>query len=268
MKAFLDQEPIVITALHLPELSAPKRPISVAWLEDYVLANLQVFRQGGIKNIMLQDETNNVNHAAPETIALMASLGRLARREFPDLNLGIIIQAHDPIAPLAVAHVMDAAFVRIKVFVGAMVKSEGVLEGCGVQASEYRHRLGRAQEIAILADVHDRTGVPLAAVPITMAAGWADRTGADALILTGRTYPESLQFLQNVRAAGVKRPLLMGGSVTAENVQEVLRYCNGVVVSTTFKFRDTPPEQLVLWDVTRIRQFMDAVGAAPSVQVA
>jgi hypothetical protein len=128
----------------------------------------------------------------------MSALGRVARQECPHLHPGIIFQAHDPYAPLAVAHACGASFVRIKVFVGAMVKAEAVQNGCGVSARDYRHALGR-EDIKILADIHDRTGYPLAQVPIETAAEWADHTGADGLILTGLTDQESLDNLNSVR---------------------------------------------------------------------
>lgn len=257
MTNFLSTRPLVISALHLPDLGAPRKPISMAWLEDYVLQNMAIFMKGGLTAVFLQDETLNAGPARPETIAIMSSLGRLARREYPALQLGIIFQAHDPIAPIAVAYATGASFVRIKVFVGAMLKAEGVHEGCGIAARDFRHRLN-GEDIAILADVHDRTGFPTIDVPIPVASRWAVHAGADALVLTGRTYAESLQFLQTVRDSGVTRPLLMGGSATEDNVREILQYADGVIVSTALKRKDSPPDDIIQWDIDAISRFMDA----------
>ena len=110
-----DLHPLVITALHLPEMGMGHKPISMNWLEDYVLNNLAVFVQGGVPAVILQEETLNANIARPENIAVMSALARIARHEFPELHLGIILQAHDPLAPLAIAHASGASFVRIKV---------------------------------------------------------------------------------------------------------------------------------------------------------
>ncbi len=82
--------PLVIAALHLPDFQRSPRP-SVAWLEDYVLTNVRVFAEAGIPWVKLQDATRTAGPASPETLALMASLGRMIRREYPDLGLGIII---------------------------------------------------------------------------------------------------------------------------------------------------------------------------------
>ena len=90
---------------------------------------------------MIQDENLNTGAAYPETIAIMSAVGRLLKREFPALELGIIVQAHDPYAAIAIAQASGADFVRIKVFSGAMLKSEGVRNGIGIEAKNYRTML-------------------------------------------------------------------------------------------------------------------------------
>jgi len=126
--ALLNQQPLLIAALHMPTRDVLQGPLSIAWLEDYVASNLEVFSKGGIQTVKIQDEFSTPPPPTlPEVIALMAAMGCFAREAFPDLDLGIIIEAHDPIAPLAIAHACGASFVRIKVFGGAMVKAGGIL---------------------------------------------------------------------------------------------------------------------------------------------
>ncbi len=255
--SLFDCNPMIITALHLPEFRLGRQPAPMAWLEDYVYQNMSIFHQAGVPAVILQEETLNVSTARPENIAALAVLARLAHQEFPQVHLGIIIQAHDPIAPLAIAHASGAEFVRIKVFVGAMLKSEGVQQGCGVEARDYRTQLGH-EEIKILADVHDRTGKPLTATPIEMASEWAVRTGADSLILTGSSLDESLQYLRSVREAGIQVPLVMGGGATDENVSAILQCADGVVVSSALKRTDAGPDDVIQWDLEKVKRFMDA----------
>lgn len=252
-----DLKPLVVTALHLPELRLGQPPIPMSWLEDYVLKNMAIFSQGGIPAVILQEETLNDSTARAENVAVMSVLARLARQEFPHIHLGIIIQAHDPLAPLAIAHASGADFVRIKVFVGAMLKSEGIHQGCGIAARDYRTLLGR-EDIHILADVHDRTGYPITDVPIETASEWAVRTGADSLILTGFTDEESLRHLKAVREAGIRVPLLLGGGATCENVSEMLTYADGVIVSSALKRTAAGPQDPVQWDLEKVERFMEA----------
>lgn len=248
-------KPLVIAALHLPSL-LPRNDYPVQKLQTYVLKNVEVFVKGGIPAVKLQDETMSPSAASPETIALMSSLGGLIRHEFPSLKLGIIIEAHDPIAPIAVAHACDASFVRIKVFVGAMLKSPGILNGCGIEAVSYRNKIG-VEKVQILADVHDRTGFPMLDMPIDRVAKWAVQTGADGIILTGNTLEESISMIKHVKASGVKKPILMGGGATAENVSSVLSVSDGVIVSRALMKDSVAEDEIVKWDLDKVRRFMD-----------
>jgi uncharacterized protein len=251
-------DPLVITALHLPKFSNLKK-LPMSWLEDYVLQNLSVFVQGGIPAVILQEETLNTSVATPESIAILTVLANLAHREFPEVELGIIMQAHDGISPLAVAHASGASFVRLKVFSGAMIKAEGIQQGCGIASRNYREMIGR-EDIKILADVHDRTGLPLTNIPIEMASDWAVQIGADGLILTGSSVQESIKYLQNVRKAGMRVPLILGGGATEENVINILDFADGVIVSSALKYQHQNSNKIVLWDIELVKRFMDSVG--------
>ena len=249
-------KPLVIVALHLPNQDAKGNPYSMSWLQDYVFQNMSVFSRAGIPAVMLQDQQPAAGRAAPETIATMAALGRVASREFPHVSLGVIMRAHDPQAALAAAYASGACHVRIKVFIGAMLKADGLQQGCGLEAVAYRKSIGGAG-ITILADVYDHTGYPIIPVPIAQASQWAVRVGADGLILTGGNYDESIHYLKTVRDSGVTSPLLLGGGANAENVSEVLRYADGVIVSTALMRDSALPDDLVQWDYDRCARFME-----------
>lgn len=249
----------IIAALHLPDL-AVARDTSMAYLEDYVLANAAVFAQAGVPSMMLQDQTRQNGPAAPSTVALMAALGRLVRHNFPAMDLGIIIQAHDAVAPLAVAHAAGASYVRLKVFVAAAMTMEGAKSALAVEARTYRHEL-RRDDIALFADVFDRTSVPMIDVPPEEAAQAAVRLGADALILTGATFGDSLERVHKAKAAGVRRPVFIGGSVTDANVAQALAAADGAIVSTSLMRDNAAVADLVRWDSDKTQRFMDRVRA-------
>ncbi len=257
MQSVLNLSPMIITALHLPMLGTDHSFIPMSWLEDFVLQNMSVFHEGGIPAVILQEETLTTSLAKTESIAILSALGRVARQEFPHMQLGIIFQAHDPFAPLAVAHACGASFVRIKVFVGAMLKAEGVQQGCGIAARDYRHSLGR-EDIQILADVHDRMGYPVGDVPIEAASLWAAQAGADGIILTGSSFEDSLGLISRVRQSGVDRPLLLGGGVDENNIAKALNAADGVIVSTALKRDRVSPGELIHWDREKILRFMDS----------
>jgi predicted TIM-barrel enzyme len=245
----------IIAALQLPPFDAARR--SVAWYEDFLLSNTRVFAQGGIKAVKVQDETSETGSAAEQTIARMAALGRLFRKEFPDLQLGIIVQAHDAVAPLAIADAADAHFVRLKIFVGSAVNAEGRRDALSVAAMRYRNRIGRG-DIKIYADVHDRTAVPLGPVSNEAAALWAQSMGADCLVITGSSFDDTLSRVGQARAAGVRRPIIIGGGVTASNIAAALSAADAVVVSTALLRDGSPSNDMKLWDGDKVARLVEA----------
>ncbi len=251
------KKPIIVGALHLPAYGRANPGLSMAEIEDYLMANCRVFLENGLDTFYIQDENQNAGPATPETIAVIASLGRLVKREFQAVKLGVIVEAHDGVAPIAIAHACGADFVRIKVFAGAMLKGPGVQQGCGIEAVQYRTAIGA--DVTIFADAHDRTGHPLVDVPIATAADWVARAGADVVILTGMTYTQSLEYLDIGRKAVPHRPIVIGGSVTADNIEEILRHCDGAIVSSSLMLDKKTPGNPVLWDGEKIKRFMDKV---------
>jgi predicted TIM-barrel enzyme len=221
-----DTTPLMIAALHLPDPIAASRR-SMAWLEDYVLTNARVFSEAGIP-------------AA--------------------LRLGIVLQAHDAAAPIAIAQAAGACFVRLKVYVGAAMTAEGPREGLAVAARQARAALG-ADSVALLADVFDRTAIPMVDLAPERAALWAEQLGADGLVLTGASFEESLARVRAARAAGVRCPIMIGGGIDATNVGEALAVSDGVIVSTSLMRRDAPADALQRWDSDRCRRLMDAARA-------
>ncbi|WP_405404981.1 BtpA/SgcQ family protein [Paracoccus sp. Ld10] len=248
-------EPLVIGALHLPDLSV-NRDLTLSQLEDFALRNAEAFVAGGMRRIMLQDQTRQSGPAAPETIALTAAIGRSLKRAFPQMSLGIIVQAHDAEAPLAIARASGADFVRLKVFVGAAMTFEGARDPLAVRAATYRHHL-RADDIAIMADVFDRTSRPLIDVDPSQAAVAAQKYGADALVLTGTSFADSVARVTAARQAGVSRPILIGGSVDQGNILQALAAADGAIVSTSLMSRQGGLS--ARWDHDLIARLMDTV---------
>lgn len=256
LKLFGPDKP-VIAALHLPDF-ALNRHLSVAWYEDYAVANARVFADAGISWIKLQDQTKTAGPAAPDTLTLMASLGRLIRAEVPELGLGVIVEAHDPNAALSVAHAAGADFIRLKVFVGGAMTAQGPRDGLSAEVVAMRAALRRA-DIAILADVHDRTAMPLSSESQPFAANWAVKSGADGLVITGATFTDTLSRINAVRDSGTRNPILIGGGVTENNVHEAMAAADGVIVSSALMRRDAAAEDLLRWDGDLCKRFMDAV---------
>jgi len=229
---------------------------------DFALRNVEKATRAGVSALYIQDlgDLPYAPSIQPHTVAFMSVVGAAIRKEFPDLLLGVCMMNHGAREPLAVAQAIGAQFVRIKVYTGAMVKAEGVLHGCAYEAITYRAQIG-AEDIAILADVYDRTGVPLGEIPLVDAARNAGvYSKADGLILTGSSFDNSIKMLKEVRQANLGVPMLMGGGADVQNIAEALEYCDGVIVSSAFKPIGgwTKESMLAEWDFDRILQFVQA----------
>ena len=264
---FYGDQPTVIAALHLPPTPASQHPAAqtIEQILDAALINTEKAVKAGVPALYIQDlgDFPIAPTPQPHTVAILSVVGAAIRREFPGLALGVCMMSHAAKEPLAIAQAICAQFVRIKVFVGTMVKAEGLVEGCAYEAIQYRSQI-KADDIKILADVYDRTGQPLGRLPLVDEARQASVFGrADGLILTGLSFDESMDMLQTVHAANFKVPLLLGGGATAGNIADVLRVADGVIVSSAFKSISgwTKEAMLAEWEQDRIEAFMNAARA-------
>ena len=93
------------------------------------------------------------------------------------------------------ASASGADFVRIKVFVGAMMTPFGMETGQAFAAIRARNAFDAAN-VAIFADVHDRTGNPIASGGFAEDVDFAVRLGgADGLVVTGKDYAQTLALV-------------------------------------------------------------------------
>jgi membrane complex biogenesis BtpA family protein len=171
--------------------------------------------------------------AAPQ-IAWMTRVVAEVRARF-GRPVGINLLENDAEAMLAVASAAGADFVRIKVYVGAMLTPFGIESGQAYAAIRARNACD-AKDVAIFADVHDRTGVPLATGGFAEDLDHAMRLGgADGLVLTGKSYGATLELITLARKLHVEVPILAGGGINVANVSEITCVADGVIVSSALK---------------------------------
>jgi membrane complex biogenesis BtpA family protein len=257
--------PKIIAALHLPAFPGSSHPDrkTMAEIRDFALRNAEIALNVGINALFLQDLGEHpVSSQIPtHIIASMPVIGSQLKQAFPELELGISLLGHGAREPLAIAQAIGAKFVRLKVYVGAMVKAEGVLQGCAAEAIQYRHQIG-AEEIAIFADVYDRTGEPLGRQPLVEEVRQATVFGrADAVVLTGKSFQETLGMIADISESDIRTPILIGGGVNAGNVNQALRVADGIIVSSAFKpVGGFNRETLQMdWDAGKMKTFMESL---------
>ncbi len=227
---------------------------------EHALSEGRALEEGRVDAILLQNagDLPAFGDGSPETIAYMAMVGTLLRQEFKT-PLGVNILANGTESALAVAHAIGARFVRIKVYVGAVVGIGGITEGSAQRALDFIRRIG-ASEIEIAADVYDRTSRPLVEMPIEEAATYASYQGrAQALVVTGASVEESLERIRRVKTTVKDKPVYVGGGATTENIANFMAVGDGVIVGTAVK--RGPAFQGVI-DRERLKAFMEAADRA------
>jgi uncharacterized protein len=229
---------ILVGMLHLPPLpgSALHDGTTLADIERRAVDEALALHEAGFDALLLQNTGDGPpgKDADFATVAQMAAIGQAVARRM-SLPVGVNILKNGVETAFAVAAAIGAQFVRIKVYVGATVGSEGLVEGGARAALAERRRLG-LDHVAILADVLDRTSRPIVELPVTEAADWAVRHGhADALVITGRDVDETGRMLSDLRNEGVDAPLIVGGGGTEENIGALLETADGVIVGASLK---------------------------------
>ncbi|MEQ2426258.1 BtpA/SgcQ family protein [Enterocloster hominis (ex Hitch et al. 2024)] len=236
--------------VHLPPFGADR--LDLEGLESWLLEQIGIHAECGITSMMIQDQTPG-ELAGLKNVAILSALGRTVKRMFPDLSLGIILEANNPSAAMYIANACGADFIRQKVFIGAMVKAGGVMTGRAGEVWEARKDMDRP--VRVLTDIYDRTGVPLGPLPIETAAGQALKYGSDGLILTGKNFEESLDLADRVRKQYPQAPVYLGGGITEKNVGEAVKHCDGMIVSSCL-LEDGKDN---VWSRQKIRRFMECV---------
>ena len=198
------------------------------------------------------------SHATATQISWMTRVTSEIRQRF-GRPVGLNLLENDAEAMFAVASAASADFVRIKVFIGAMMTPFGI-ETAQSHAAIRARRAVNAEDIAILADVHDRTGTPIASGGFEEDLGFATRLGgADGLVLTGKTYQQTLEYLTIARKVPTRLPILVGGGVTEVNFGEITALADGVIVSSSLK---SSANAFGKFDPEKVESFMETVKRA------
>ena len=223
------------------------------------LAEAQILAENGVDALLVQNlgDVPTALEAAKVQVAWMTRITAEVRTKFGK-PVGLNLLENDGEAMLAIASAAGADFVRIKIFVGAMLTPFGVEQGQAFAAIRTR-TAWNVENVAIFADVHDRTGRSLVENNFEDDLDYAVRLGAaDGLVLTGKTYAQTHEFIKTARNKVGNVPILVGGGVTAENVAEVNAVADGVIVSSSLKGSKTA---FGTFDPAKVKAFMAAARA-------
>lgn len=253
----------VIGMVHLRALpGSPRWDGDMAALVRAALGDARALAEGGADALLVENHGDvpfTARRVDAATVAGMALVVGELRREIA-LPVGVNVLKNDVRSALAVAAATGARFVRVNVHVGAVAADQGIIESEAHDTLRYRRLLG--VDVAILADVQAKHGMPLAPVPLELEARDCFTRGlADALVVSGAATgePTPMADLKRVRGAVPEAPLLVGSGATPETVAELLSVADAVIVGTSIK-RDGRLANPV--DVERVRRLVAAARGA------
>lgn len=193
----------------------------------------------GFDGVQLQNMGDNPSsrRVGPETVAFMTRACLALRRDFPQLQISVLVN-WDAEASLAVAAASAADYVRVEhTWVGASITSWGISQAQCHSATAFRTRI--RSRTPIYADVLEPHAVPLVARPVEDWAKAAVEEGAaDGLFVTGSTFDQSVDWLRRVATTVPGVPLWLGGGANAQNVYQVMGLVDGMTVATSIKHGD------------------------------
>jgi membrane complex biogenesis BtpA family protein len=263
LEALFGKRRAIIGVVHASALpGAPAydgEPIEAIY--DRAVADALGYAAAGFDGVIVENHGDipflKPEEIGPETGAAMAVMAERVRREVA-LPVGINVLANGAMTALAVAKAAGASFIRVNQWANAYVANEGIIEGPAARAARYRSWI-RAQEVRVFADAHVKHG----AHAITADRSIAELTrdveffNADVVIATGQRtgdapMPEEIRAIR----AATSLPVLVGSGVTIDNVSDILRLVDGVIIASSLK-RDG-----VWWnevDLDRAKAFMSVV---------
>ena len=228
----------LVGVLHLPPLpgAANYTGQSVREMAEVAAEDALVLQRAGFTDVMIQDASDNpqpVSVSAP-TIAALAVVGAEIRRR-SDVSMGVVSGHNDGAAAVAIAHAIDAQFVRVKVLTGVAVGPTGWMEGCALQVAQMKRLLGN--HVDVWADAHEATSRALTGDVRWAAAEALSFGGADALVITRDSgVADAVDDIAAVRAAlGGDARIMIGGRVTDATLEVAMRGSDGAILGRALK---------------------------------
>lgn len=263
---FSRQKPL-IGMIHLSPLpgAATYDGRAIRAIIEAAVTDAGALQDGGFDGILIQNSNDHppVVRVPPATVAAYAAIAS-AVTQAVDIPLGINVLKSDAAATIGIAKAVDARFVRLKVYVGAEMGAEGLVQGCAAEAIRLRRDLLAERHLEIWADAVQPTGRPVVPISPVDAARWCVEFGhADRVVITGDDLVGSLAIIDEVRRY-VSVPLILGGGVEPESAGLALSGSDGLIVGRYLRggTLDRPVDRL------RVAEFREAADASRRVATA
>jgi membrane complex biogenesis BtpA family protein len=245
----------LVGVLHLPPLpgAANYRGAAVREIARIAAEDARILADAGFTDVMIQDASDNPqpDHVGPATVAAMAVVGAEVRQAV-GIPLGVVAGHNDGEASVAIAHAIDAQFVRVKVLTGVSAGPDGWIEGCAHRVAMLRRLLG--SDVEVWADAHEATSRALTGDVVWAAQQAMSFGGASKVIVTRDSgVADAVTDIAAVKAAvGDGVDVLLGGRVNLSNLAIARAGSDGAILGSAIK---TGPDDDARIDPVAARAF-------------
>lgn len=235
---------LLLGSIQLPSFLG-KTDTEIGEISRYASENAAKFENKGFDGVFIQDTTPG--RVSFTTVANLASVTRYVKEHSSLRYIGCQMECDEAEAILAVAKSVTCDMVRIKNYVGASVRSNGIVNGQGHEA--IRFKTENLVGADILCDIFNIAGSPIGNLSLKQACRMALQLGASGLIICGHDFEETMDLLESAKSACPNAFILCGGNATIDNVGQILEVADGVIASTCLKTGPT-------WDEGKIEAFV------------
>lgn len=239
------KDKLILGAIQLPSFLC-KSTNEIKDISKFAAENALLFKEGGFDGVYIQDTTPG--ELSLDVVSNLASITRHVKDTVGDFPIGTQMECDNAKAILAIAKSTPSDMVRIKTYVGALLKNNGIFAGQGPEA--FKYKMENRIDTSIFCDIFNLTGVPLGDLSLKAACGMALNLGISGLIICGHGYDETISMLKEVKEAYPNAYVICGGNATIDNVKSILEIADGVIVSSCLKTADKKA-----WDIGKIREF-------------
>ena len=203
---------------------------------ERAVSDAKLLEAAGFDALLIENEDLCTDVQMKKVQIAGLSMVMLAVHNAVSIAIGVCCGSLNYEEALSIAMVGGGSFVRLTIFVDTMMNYNGIIPPCSAKALSYRDMIG-AQNIHIMADIQVKHYYMMNPnVDLSISAGWAQRQGADAVIVTGAgTGQETpLEDLQRVRSQ-VKIPVIAGSGVNPLNVSKQMEVADAMIVGTCLR---------------------------------
>lgn len=257
-QTFKTNNPVIGVVHLLPLPSSPRWAGNLKTVISRAEQEATALAAGGVNGIIVEnffDAPFAKNQVDPAIVSAMTLIvDRL--KGMVTIPIGINVLRNDAHSAIAIASCVQAEFIRVNVFTGAMATDQGLIEGEAHHLLRYRRELGA--DVGILADVLVKHARPLGTPNLTTAVQDTIYRGlADGVILSGWATgsPPNKEDLELASAAAGDTPVFIGSGANWENIGQLMQAADGVIVASSLKRKGKITETI---DPIRVSQFVEA----------